>query len=131
MTIIMFAAYIFFGILSFICKVFAHFDFTSRPIDWTKSLKVLLGMIVGVPVSLLALIIIVQLNNNVGLINTFVAIFDSIRELCQFEVAMELGGRIFAMAAAVFAFKLFALALPHVYEVLLSAYRAMMANVCL
>lgn len=127
MTVIMFIAYFILKPMEFLCEVFAHFDFTSRRVEWKKWLLGVPAAIVMSVALLFVAIIAIELNNNAGF-GVFAAIGDGIQRLWQVGALNELVMNVVRVAAALFGFKLFALAFPYITYALIEVYRAAMRN---
>ena len=126
--IIMFIAFCILKPMEFLCEVFAHFDFTSRRVEWKKWLLGVPAAIVMSVVLLVMFMVAIELNNNTGFA-TFKAIGDGVMRLWQAGALKELVAKVIYVAAALFGFKLFALAFPYVTYFLIESYRAVMRNV--
>ena len=127
MTIIMFVAYLILKPMEFICEVFAHFDFTSRRVEWHKWFLGILGAIAVSVAMMLMFVMALELNNNSGF-GAISAIASSFKNLWVSGAMKELIARTGHIAISLLAFKLFALAFPYVTAFTIEMYRMMMRN---
>jgi uncharacterized membrane protein len=127
MTVIMFIAFFILKPMEIICEIFAHFDYTSRRVEWKKWLLGVPAAIVMAGMMLFVAVVAIEMNNNSGFA-AFAAIGNGVRELWQNGAMKEMTVNVLRVAAGLLGFKLFALAFPYITYALIEVYRAAMRN---